>query len=129
MNTSRGRKVVNTEFRTTNAMNTSRSQKVVDAESYTESAMKKSHIGQIIKFSAKVKDFIETSGEQQNLEIKNLIIQLTNLLEAWEENEYISVNLTQIEEEKSGHKDPLKILATKINLANATNQDQLMCST
>lgn len=129
MNTSRGRKVVDAESRTTDAMNTSRGQKVVDTESRAEIAMKKSRTGRIIKPSAKAKDAIRTSGEQQNSEIENLIVQLTSLLEAWDEDdEDISVNLTQTEEQEPGHGDPLKILAIRINLANATDQDQFVCS-
>lgn len=75
-------------------MNTSKDQKVIDTESHAEIAMIKSRTSRIIKLSAKAKDAIKTSREQPNSEIENLIIQLTNLLEAWDEdNKDISVNL------------------------------------
>ena len=67
--------------------------------------IKKTRTGQVIKFFAKVKDVIgmrdssSNSGKvfplEQSSEIENLIVQLTNLLGAWNENnENISVNLT-----------------------------------
>lgn len=55
-------------------MNTSKGQKMVDAQFRTEIVIKKSCISQIIKHSAKAKDAIGTSRKQQNSEIKNLII-------------------------------------------------------
>lgn len=82
MNISRSQKVIDTKSCTTDAINTSKGQKIIDAESHTMIAIKKSYIDQIIKFSTKAKDTIKTSWEQQNSEIENLIIQLTNFLEA-----------------------------------------------
>lgn len=86
-------------------INTSRDQKIVDAESRAEIAMKNTGTGRLIKPSAKAKDVIgttkgssnsgKTSPSEQSSEIEDLVVQLTNLLEAWDENnEDISVNLT-----------------------------------
>ena len=141
MNTSRDEKIVDAKFRAEAAMNMSRGPRVVDTESRAEVAMKKTCTGRIIKPFAKAKDAIDTREDQSSLqkapsperisEIKNLIVQLTYLLEAWDKNdEDISANLTQTEEDTElGHDDPLRILATRINLANATDQDQFICFT
>ena len=67
---------------------------------------------------------------EQSLEIENLIIQLMNLLGAWDQDdEKIKVITTQTREKtKPGHEDPLKILATRINLANSADQDLFIYS-
>ena len=123
------------------ATSISRGQKTIEAESRTEIAMKKTRTGCTIKPSAKAKDARDerespsnpqkTPPLEQSSEIENLIVQLTNLLGSWDVNdEGIEVRLTQTEEDtKPGYKDPLRILATRINLANAVDQDQFVCST
>ena len=117
---------------------TSRGRKVDDAESRAEDAMKITRTGRTIKLSAKAKDAREgpsnpqkTFPLEQNSEIENLIIQLTNLLGAWnEDDENIEVMTTQTgQETEPGHEDPLKILATRINSPNVADQDQFVCST
>ena len=69
---------------------TSRGQKVEDAEFCAEDAMKKTRTDRTIKLSVKAKDAKEVPSNlqktfllEQNLEIKNLIIQLTNFLGPW----------------------------------------------
>lgn len=53
---------------------------------------------------------------------------MTHLLGAWEEDN-TNAMASQAEESESAQDDPLKILATRINLANAVDQDQFACST
>lgn len=100
--------------------------------------MKKTHTSCSIKLSAKVKDIKEitlnpqkTFFLEQNPKIKNLIFQLTNVLKAQDkDDENIEVMTTQTREEKElGYENPLKILVTKINLANATYHKQFVCFT
>lgn len=111
---------------------TSRDRKIEDTKFRAEDAIKKTRTNRIIKLSAKAKDAKKvlsnpqkTFSLKQSLEIENFIIQLTNLLGAWDEvNENIEVMTTQTREEmEPGYKDPLKILATRIILANAANQN------
>ena len=83
--------------------------------------MKKTRTGRTIKLSAKGKDAKEvpsnpqkTFSLKQRSEIKNLIVQLTNLLRAWDEN-YENVKIMTMptrEKTEPGHEDSLKILAT-----------------
>lgn len=100
--------------------------------------MKKTCIDRIMKLSAKAKDAKEVLSNpqktfflEQSLEIENLIVQLTNFLEVQDEDDKnIEVITTQTREKtKPGCKDLLKILATRINLVNAANQDQFISST
>ena len=100
--------------------------------------MKKTCTCRTIKLSAKAKDakevlsnFQKTFLLEQSSEITNLIVQWTNLLRAWDEDdENIEVMTTQTREEtEPGHEDHLKILATRINLANAADQHQFVSST
>lgn len=67
---------------------------------------------------------------EQSSEIEDLIVQLTHLFGAWDDDEKTKVMTTQAEENSEPmHEDPLRILATKINTANAVDQDQFVCST
>lgn len=56
---------------------------------------------------------------------------MTYFLEAWDENDKnIEVMTTQTRKKiEPKHKDPLKILAIRINLVNAADQDQFVSST
>ncbi len=59
-------------------------------------------------------------AKEQNPKIENLIIQLTHLLQNWDIESKESEN-TQLD-------DPLMILITRVNAANAADQDQCVCS-
>lgn len=73
------------------------------------------------------------SPTKQSSEIENLIVQLTTLLEDWDKAP--NVSFTQSGEDPTPEKeqlleeDPMRILATKINSANAADHDQFSCST
>ena len=116
----------------------SRGQKVEDAECCAEDVMKKTCTSRTIKFSGKAKNANKVSSNpqktfplEQSLEIKNFIVQLTNLFGAWnEDDEKIEIMIMQTREKTElKHEDPLKIFATRINLANAADEDQFVSST
>lgn len=105
----------------------SRSQKIDNVEFCTEDVIKKTCTSCIIKLSTKAKNAKKVPSNlqktfflEQSLKIKNLIIQLKNFLEAWDEDDKnIKVIIMQTREEiEPGHKDYFKILIAKINLAN-----------
>ena len=128
----RSRKVDNAEAIPSKVTTSSRGQKVDDAHSRAVDAMK-TRTGRTVKLSAKARDARSPLGQkstpaEQSSEIEDLIVQLTHLLGAWEEDN-INAMATQAEESESIQEDPLRILATKINSANAVDQDQFACST
>lgn len=129
----RSRKVNDVEPIPSIVTTSSRGRKVDDADSRAVDAMK-TRTGRTVKLSAKAKDARDplyqnsTPGEQSS-EIEDLVVQLTHLLGAWENDDNIKVMSAQAEESGPMHEDPLKILATKINSANAVDQDQFACST
>ena len=93
----------------------------------------KTRTDRTVKLSAKARDARSPPGQkstpvEQSSEIEDLVVQLTHLLGAWEEDN-INAMATQAEESESIQEDPLRILATKINSANAVDQDQFACST
>lgn len=113
-------------------ISTSRSQKVDDTKFHNKDAIKKTRTNHTIKLFTKTKDVKKillnsqkTFSLEQSLEIENLIFQLTNLLGVWnEDNKDIEVMTMQTREKiELGHKNLLKILTTRINLANATNHN------
>ncbi len=72
------------------------------------------------------------SPTEQSSEIENLVPHLTTLLENWDRCPNIAI--TQPKEdpstpEEDEEEDPMRILATKINSANAVDQDQFANST
>lgn len=126
----RSRKVNDAEAILSKVATSSRGKKV--AYSHTLDAMK-TRTGRTVKLSAKARDARSPLGQkstpaEQSSEIEDLIVQLTHLLGAWEEDN-TNAMASQVEESESAQDDPLKILATRINLANAVDQDQFACST
>ena len=69
------------------------------------------------------------SPTERSSEIENLVVQLTTLLENWDKGP--NVNITQSMEDPTPEEeeDPMRILATKINSANAVDHDQFTSST
>lgn len=66
---------------------------------------------------------------EQNLEIEDLIVQLTHLLQNWEAGD-IEAMITKAEELENPYPDDLQIiLATRVNVANTVDQDQFACFT
>ena len=57
-----------------------------------------------------------------NLEVENLVLHLTELLNGWDTDEKRETQATQDEG------DPIAILATTINSANASDHDQFACA-
>ena len=101
-----------------------------------------SYSGRIVKPTAKAKDVITLSSSSSqiqrtssspetlltldpSLEVDNLIIQLTELLDNWDSCEGPSAILTLAKNET----DPIKIFVIKIHFANAPDQDHYVCST
>lgn len=79
----------------------------------------KTRTGRTVKLSAKASDARSPLGHkstpaEQSSEIEDLIVQLTHLLGAWEEDN-TNAMASQVEESESAQDDPLKILATRIN--------------
>ncbi len=69
---------------------------------------------------------------ERSSEIENLVAHLTTLLENWDRGPNVAI--TQLREdpstpEEDEKEDPMRILATKINSANAVDQDQFANST
>ena len=126
----RSQKVNDAEAIPSKVATSSRGKKV--AYSHTLDAMK-TRTGRTVKLSAKARDARSPLGQkstpaEQSSEIEDLIVQLTHLLGAWEEDN-TNAMASQVEESESKQDDPLKILATRINLANAVDQDQFARST
>ena len=69
------------------------------------------------------------SPTERSSEIENLVVQLTTLLENWDKG--LNVNITQSREDPipKEEENPMRILATKINSANAVDYDQFTSST
>ena len=101
-----------------------------------------SRSGRIVKPTAKAKDAIASSSSSSriqgtspspetlpmldpSLEVDNLIIQMTELLDSWDSCEGLSAMPTPPNDET----DPIRIFVTKIHSANAPDQDHYVCST
>ena len=142
-----GPKVKSTE----NASLLCRGQKVEDSKDATPSptatdieaaTAPSSCMGQTVKNTKSARQTSKRTPPKSNqtIETQELIIQLAKLLELdWEnsnaramaiqEQEQLEVNNWQPTHPNEEEEDPIKILATKIHAANATNQDHFVCST
>lgn len=73
----------------------------------------------------------QKSLEQSSKIVKNIVIHLSYLLEIWEENNKDIATIvmdTQTRENlEPQNKDLLRILVTRINSANVTDQNQFLC--
>lgn len=72
------------------------------------------------------------SSTEQSSEIENLVAHLTTLLENWDRGPNVAIIQPREDPStaKEGEKeDPMRILATNINSANAVDQDQFANST
>lgn len=70
---------------------------------------------------------------QQSLEVEDLIVQLTNILDNWDNDDSTNVMATHNQETSPTNEplegDPIRIFASKIHSANAVDQDHFACST
>lgn len=61
---------------------------------------------------------------ERNMKIENLVIQLTTLLENWDKSPNVSITQSKEDFTIEEKKDPIRILAIKINSANVVDHDQ-----
>ncbi len=95
-------------------------------QEHSAKGVRKSRSGRTVKPSAKAREEISQTTSYQNvsptaehnLEVENLVLHLTKLLNGWDNDEK-----REIQEE-----DPIAILATTINAVNTSNHDQFVCA-
>lgn len=112
-------------------------QKVTTAEHIPSTT--KSQSGRTVKLLAKAQEAKtlahqkQPSPIEQSSEIETFIAHLTTLLEDWDKGQNLVAATQQMEDldttEEDEEEDPMMILATKINSANAVNHDQFTSST
>lgn len=111
----------------------------------SEQYPQRSRTGRIVKLSAKAQEAMIQANHQnppaatKNAEVEKLIVQLTKILENWDEG--INVLAAQHEEEEDSQlhlqnnladndaEDPVVLLASKVYTVNAGDLDQFVCST